>query len=151
MIELLKTPLTQTTLYLIVSIGVAIAIFTQMTILRNNKGQYPNTVLFSLLSAFDSLWVLISIVAFFWLDFLGLAIVVPAFYVLYTCLSFLYAAHTMNDGKGIPTRPEELIFSSKYLDFAQSFSIIFFLICTILLVSLYYPVPYLSDFYPTQK
>lgn len=130
--------------YLVISLVVAVGIWVQIQLLRKNQGKYPDSLLFSLLSTLDTLWVLVSLGVFFWLDFIGLNKIIPAFYLIYAFLGFFYAAHTMNDGRDIPTRPEDLVFAPKYLNFAQSFSIIFFLACGLLLASSFYPIPFVS-------
>lgn len=131
-------------LYFVISMAVALGLWVQIVLLRKNNGKYPNSSLFSVLSTFDSIWFIVSVVAFFGLDFVGFGKVAPVFYVAYTILGFFYASRTMEYEKMPPMRPEDLTFSPKYLDFVQSFALVFFVVCALLLVALFVPVPFLS-------
>lgn len=113
-------------IYLAISLVVIVGIWAQIFMLKRNQGKYLMHPTFALLSLLDSAWVFVSLLAFFWGNFTGITRVVPLFYVLYTILAFFYAAHTMNGGKEIPHRPEDFVFSTSYLNFAQSFCLVFF-------------------------
>lgn len=108
------------------SLLVIVGIWIQIALLKKNQGKYCVHPAFALLSLLDSVWVFVSLAMFFWGNLIGIARVVPFFYVLYTILAFFYAAHTMNGGQEIPQRPEDFEFSASYLSFAQSFCLVFF-------------------------
>lgn len=125
--------LSLSSLYLAIGWVVIVGIWAQIIMLKKNQGKYLMHPTFAFLSLLDSIWVIVSILAFFWGNLTGMTRVVPIFYIIYTILAFFYAAHTMNDGKEIPQRPEDFVFSASYLNFAQSFCLVFLVFTSYLL------------------
>lgn len=121
--------------YLIASACVAVGIWLQIVMLRKNLGKMPQSPLFHILSLFDSLWVLVSGVALYFLDFESFTISVPVVYTVYTILGFFYAGYTMGEQETLPSSPDEIVFDGRYLNFCQSFALVFFGLC---LLSLYF-------------
>lgn len=122
-------------LYLIASALVAVGIWVQIVILRKNAGKMPESSIFYILSLIDSAWVLVSGLALYFLDFDKFAISVPVVYGIYTVLGFFYAAHTMGEQETLPSSPDEIEFDGRYLNFCQSFALVFFGLC---MLSLYF-------------
>lgn len=124
--------------YIAASAVVAVGIFVQIVMLRYNKGKMPSSGVFHLLSLLDSLWVLVSAGALYFLDFDRLAISVPVVYGIYTLLGFWFAARTITGTRGdIPSSPDDIVFDVRYLNFCQSFALAFFGLCLWLLLSAY--------------
>lgn len=126
------------TLYIAISAIIAVGIWVQITLLRRNQGKMPQSSLFHLLSLADTIWVLVSAAALYFLDFNKLAIAVPAVYGIYTFLGFFYAARTITNDN-IPDNPEDIVFDNRYLNFCQSFALVFFGLCLVALLSIKNP------------
>lgn len=118
--------------YVALSALVAVAIWIQNTILKKNNGKLPDTPIFYVLSMLDTAWVVISAVAMYFLSFYSIVMSIPVAYAIYTVSAWVYAARTMNGGE-IPTTPDDIVFDKRYLDFCQSFSVAFFVLCAVVL------------------
>lgn len=124
--------------YIAASAVVAVGIFIQSIMLRRHQGKMPSSPTFRFLSLMDSVWVLVSAAALYFLDFDHLAISVPVVYGIYTLLGFFYAAKTIKgEHSDIPETPEDIVFDVRYLNFCQSFALVFFGLCLVLLLSAY--------------
>lgn len=136
------------TTYVAASAAVAVGIFAQMVWIRLCEGELPSSPVFSLLSWIDALWFLVSLWAFFFLDFDRVAICVPVVYGIYIVLAFVYGLKTMKSKKGdfFPEDGDDMVFDSRYLNFCQSFALVFFGFCVAALLSAYRLVyfPFLS-------
>lgn len=115
-------------IYVAASMMVAVAIWLQNIMLKRCAGKLPDSPFFYILSMLDSVWVVVSCVAVYFLEFNSIVMSIPVAYMLYTFSSWVYAARTMNDGE-IPTSPDDIVFADSYLSFCQSFAIVFFLLC----------------------
>lgn len=123
-------------LYVALSAVVAIGIVIQIVLLRQNKGKLPNSPLFHLLSFFDTVWVILSLVALYFLDFDKFAISVPVVYGIYSFIGFFYAARTITGTHGdMPTSPDDIVFDVRYLNFCQSFGLAFLGLCVLVLLN----------------
>lgn len=127
------------TLYLIMSTGIAIGIWLQILLLKQNSGKIPDTPLFYWLSLADSAWVLISAAALYFLEFDRLAISVPIVYGIYTFLGFFYTAKSVKNS-GTPAQIEDVVFDPAHIRFTQSFALTFFLLCLFVLLSPYHKI-----------
>lgn len=115
--------------YVMLSVVIALGIWMQISLLRRNGGKMPKATSFHVLSLSDSLWAPISVAAWFFLDFNDIAITVPISYMVYTVLGWVYAAKTIKAGDTLPERPEDIVFDKGYLSFCQSFALVFFGLC----------------------
>lgn len=133
-------------IYIAGSILVALAIWLQNMILKKHNGKLPDNSAFYVLSLLDSLWVIISCVAVYFLSFNNIIVSIPVVYMLYTLSSWVYAMRTTNDGD-LPTNPDELIFAHNYLSFCQSFALAFFVLCVVVVFFVYFDgYRYLANF-----
>lgn len=122
-------------LYVALSAMIAMGIFVQIVLLRQNNGRLPPSPLFHVLSFFDTVWVLTSAAALYFLDFDKLAIAVPVVYGLYTFVGFFYAARTITGTKSdMPANPDDIVFDVRYLNFCQSFAMVFFGFCLMVIL-----------------
>lgn len=115
--------------YVALSAVIAVGIWIQIALLRRNQGKMPKTTAFHMLSLSDSLWVPISVAAWFFLDFDQFAITISAAYIVYTVLGWVYAAKTIWASDVPPKSPEDIVFNDRYLTFCQSFALVFFGLC----------------------
>lgn len=129
----MRLPFEFESLYIALSAIIAFVIWIQISLLRRNGGRMPRATIFHILSLSDSLWVPISVAAWFFLDFDELAITVPVSYMVYTVLGWVYAAKTIKAGDTLPERPEDIVFDKGYLSFCQSFALVFFGLCLMVL------------------
>lgn len=122
--------------YVAGSMVVAVAIWIENIMLKRHDGKLPETPIFYVLSALDSLWVLVSCVAVYFLDFNSIVMSVPVVYILYTVGSWVYVIRTMNEGD-MPTSPDDIVFTHGYLSFCQSFALAFFVLCGLVIAFLH--------------
>lgn len=119
--------------YVALSAVIAFGIWIQIALLRRNQGRMPKTTVFHILSLSDSLWVPISVATWFFLDFDQFAITIPVAYIVYTVLGWIYAAKTIWVSDVPPKSPEDIVFNDKYLNFCQSFALVFFGLCLVVM------------------
>lgn len=73
------------------------------------------------------------------IDLTPLAVAVPAAYGIYTVFGWVYGTRLLRR-KGIPDSPADLVIPSKYIAYSQSFSLIFFALCLLVLASPWLPI-----------
>lgn len=111
-------------------------IIVQISLLRHHQGKIPNSATFHLLSFFDTVWVILSMAALYFLEFDPLMMSVPVVYGIYSFIGFFYAARTIRgETSDIPTGPDDIIFDVKYLNFCQSFGLAFLGLCVLVLLN----------------
>ena len=115
-------------LYIALSAIVAILIWLEAAMLRANQGKIPSSTLFYAIGAINSVWVLVTGAAWYFLEFDSLFMSVPAVYLLYVVAGWVYGARLVRDADEI-TDPADLVFSGQYLAFFQSFALVFFGLC----------------------
>lgn len=133
-------------LYVFLSAWVAIAIWLQMRLLRKNNGKMPESSLFHALSFFDSIWILISAAALYFLEFKGLSVTVPVIYGVFTFLGFFDTARAIKNHGGMPEHPEDIVFDKRYLSFRNGFALVFFGLCVTVFLGYHLELPTLSAF-----
>ncbi|MDO5651724.1 MAG: hypothetical protein Q4G13_06285 [Moraxella sp.] len=124
--------LTLEMVYVALSAVVAILVWVEAMLLRKNAGKLPDSMVFYAVSMTSSVWVVISAIALYFLDFVGVAISVPVAYGLYTLLGWVYSARLLGKD-GLPDSPDDIVMPDKYLAFSQSFALVFFGLCTMVL------------------
>lgn len=123
-------------LYLALSAVVAVGIIIQIVLLRRHQGKLPKSPTFHLLSFLDTVWVILSSLALYFLEFDSLAISVPVVYMIYSFIGFFYAARTITGTHGdMPTSPDDIVFDVRYLNFCQSFGLAFLGLCVLVLLN----------------
>ena len=108
--------------------------------LKKTDGKLPNSKFFQISSIIDTSWFFISVVMLYTIDLTPIAVAVPAAYGLYTTFGWIYGARLLKR-KGIPDAPKDLIIPAKYIAYSQSFSLIFFALCLLVLSSPWLPMP----------
>lgn len=119
--------------YLVFSAIVAVLIWIEGGMLKRNNGKLPKSAFFQICSLIDTAWFFVSTVTLYMLDFTPLVIVVPAAYGIYTVFGWIYGTRLLKR-HGIPDSPDGLIVPSKYIAYSQSFALIFFLLCILVIV-----------------
>ena len=132
--------LTPQFVYVSLSAVVAILIWIEGEMLKRNGGKLPNSPLFKISSLLDTVWFFVSTLALYLIDLTPLAIAVPAAYSIYTVFGWIYGTRLLKR-KGIPDSPKDLIVPPKYIAYSQSFSLIFFALCLLVLASPWLPLP----------
>lgn len=127
--------LTPQMVYVIGSAVVAVLIWIEAAMLKKNAGKLPKSALFQLSSVLDTAWFFVSIAALYLIDFMPIALSIPAAYGVYTMFGWIYGSRLLRK-KGIPDSPKDLIVPSKYIDYSQSFAVVFFLLCVFIAVNL---------------
>ncbi len=108
--------------------------------LKRSDGKLPKSLFFQFSSLLDTSWFFISVLIMYMIDLTPLATTVPAAYGLYTIFGWIYGTRLLKL-RGIPDSPEDLIIPSKYIAYSQSFSLIFFGLCLLVLASPWLSLP----------
>lgn len=132
--------LTPQFIYIALSAIVAILIWIEGSMLKKSGGKLPQSTLFKVGSTIDTAWFFVSITMLYLIEFTPLAVTVPAAYGIYTVFGWVYGTKLLKR-KGIPKSPADLIVPPKYIAYSQSFSLIFFALCLLVLASPWLPLP----------
>ncbi|MGP9519157.1 hypothetical protein [Psychrobacter sp. AOP7-C1-14] len=130
--------LTPQFVYITLSAVVAVLIWIEGEMLKQTDGKLPQSKFFKVSSLLDTLWFFISVVALYVIDLTPLAIAVPAAYGIYTTFGWIYGTKLLKR-KGIPDSPKDLVIPPKYIAYSQSFSLVFFALCLLVLSSAWLP------------
>ncbi len=109
--------------------------------LKRNAGKLPKSTLFQFSSLLDTAWFFVSVVMLYAIDFAPLAITVPAAYGIYTTFGWVYGTRLLKL-RGIPDSADDLVVPPKYIAYSQSFALIFFALCLLVLASPWLPIPH---------
>jgi len=131
--------LTPQFVYITLSAVVAVLIWIEGEMLKKTDGKLPKSKFFQISSLLDTLWFFISVVMLYVIDLTPLAITVPAAYGIYTTFGWIYGTRLLKR-KGIPDSPKDLVIPAKYIAYSQSFSLIFFALCLLVLSSPWLPI-----------
>ena len=131
--------LTPQFVYISLSAVVAVLIWIEGEMLKKTDGKLPKSKFFQISSLLDTLWFFISVVILYVFDLTPLAITVPAAYGIYTTFGWIYGTRLLKR-KGIPDSPKDLVIPAKYIAYSQSFSLIFFALCLLVLSSPWLPI-----------
>lgn len=126
--------------YIVFSAVVAVLIWIEGEMLKRNAGKLPKSLLFQISSLLDTSWFFVSVVMLYVIDLTPLATAVPAAYGLYTIFGWVYGTRLIKR-RGIPDSAEDLVVPPKYIAYSQSFSLIFFALCLLVLSSPWLPIP----------
>ncbi len=132
--------LTPQFVYIAFSAVVAVLIWVEGEMLKRTAGKLPKSLLFQFSSLLDTSWFFISVVMMYVIDLTPLAATVPAAYGLYTIFGWVYGTRLLKR-RGIPDSPKDLVIPPKYIAYSQSFSLIFFALCLLVLASPWLPLP----------
>lgn len=131
--------LTPQTAYIVLSAVVAVLIWIEGEMLKRNAGKLPKSSFFQFSSLIDTAWFFVSTVMLYMLDFTPLAITVPAAYGIYTVFGWIYGIRLLKR-RGIPDSAEDLVVPTKYIAYSQSFALIFFGLCLLVLAAPWLPI-----------
>lgn len=131
--------LTPQFVYITLSAVVAVLIWIEGEMLKGTDGKLPQSKFFQISSLLDTSWFFISVVMLYVIDLTPLAVAVPAAYGIYTVFGWVYGTKLLKR-KGIPDSPKDLVIPAKYIAYSQSFSLIFFALCLLVLTSPWLPI-----------
>jgi hypothetical protein len=120
--------------FVVGSLIVAILVWVEAQLLQNNHGKLPQTRFFGSISALTSLWLLVSGIGLWFLDFDRLAIAVPVVYGIYCVVGWFYGARLIN-GDNISDDPSDWVIPVPYLTFCKSFAVAYTVLCMFVLLS----------------
>ena len=126
--------------YITFSALVAVLIWIEGEMLKRNDGKLPRSQFFKIASLLDTSWFFLSVVMVYLIDLAPLAAAVPAAYGIYTVFGWVYGTRLLKL-RGIPDSVDDLVIPSKYIAYSQSFSLIFFALCLLVLASPWLPLP----------
>ena len=125
--------------YITLSAVVAVLIWIEGEMLKKTDGKLPQSKFFQISSLLDTLWFFISVAMLYVIDLTPIAITVPAAYGIYTTFGWIYGTRLLKS-KGIPNSTKDLVIPAKYIAYSQSFSLIFFALCLLVLSSPWLPI-----------
>ncbi|MGP5062975.1 hypothetical protein ACTXIZ_02170 [Psychrobacter celer] len=131
--------LTPQFVYITLSAVVAVLIWIEGEMLKKTDGKLPKSKFFQISSLLDTSWFFVSVVMLYAIDLTPLAITVPAAYGIYTIFGWVYGTRLLKR-KGIPDSPQDLVVPAKYIAYSQSFSLIFFALCLLVLSAPWLPI-----------
>lgn len=131
--------LTPQFIYVLLSAVIAVLIWIEGEMLKTTDGKLPQSKFFKISSLLDTSWFFISVVMLYVIDLTPLAVAVPAAYGLYTTFGWVYGTRLLKR-KGIPDSPKDLVIPAKYIAYSQSFSLVFFALCLLVLSSQWLPI-----------
>ena len=131
--------LTAQNIYVAFSAVVAILIWYEAEMLKKTKGKLPKSTFFHFSSILDTAWFFVSLWALFSLNIQSLALAVPVAYGIYTIFGWIYGTRLLRR-KGLPESPDDLVIPMRYVAYSQSFSLIFFSLCLLVLASPWLPI-----------
>lgn len=131
--------LTPQFIYVALSAVVAVLIWIEGEMLKTTDGKLPQSKFFQFSSLLDTAWFFISVMMLYIIDLTPLAVTVPAAYGIYTVFGWVYGTRLLRR-KGIPDSAKDLIIPVKYIAYSQSFSLIFFSLCLLVLAAPWLPI-----------
>ncbi len=126
--------------YIGCSAVVAILILIEGEMLKRNNGKLPKSLFFRVSSLLDTAWFFISVAMLYVIELTPLAVAVPAAYGIYTVFGWIYGTRLLKR-TGIPDSTEDLVVPSKYIAYSQSFALVFFALCLLVLSSPWLALP----------
>lgn len=117
-------------LYVFASLCIGLGIGIQSLWIAKSGNKLPNHRLFFILSTADSLWVLVSAAALYFIDFSFFANAVPVVFLIYTAAGWVHAVKNFGDDVA---SLEDVVFSVQYLQFCKAFCVLFCLLCACVL------------------
>lgn len=131
--------LTPQFIYVALSAVVAVLIWIEGEMLKTTDGKLPKSQFFKFSSLLDTAWFFISVLMLYIIELTPLAVTVPAAYGIYTVFGWVYGTRLLRR-KGIPDSVDDLVIPVKYIAYSQSFSIIFFSLCLLVLAAPWLPI-----------
>ena len=131
--------LTPQFVYITLSAVVAVLIWIEGEMLKKTDGKLPQSKFFQISSLLDTLWFFISVAMLYVIDLILLAITVSVAFGIYTTFGWIYGSRLLKS-KGIPNSTKDLVIPAKYIAYSQSFSLIFFALCLLVLSSPWLPI-----------
>ena len=135
--------LTPQNIYVALSAVIAVLIWCEAEMLKKTDGKLPKSTFFHVSSVLDTGWFFVSIWVWFSLNLQSLAMAVPAAYGIYTVFGWIYGTRLLRR-KGIPDTPDDLVIPTRYIAYSQSFALIFFALCLLVLSAPWLPIEKLS-------
>lgn len=133
--------LTPQVAYVFFSAVVAVLIWIEGEMLKRNAGKLPKSALFKFSSLLDTAWFFVSTLVLYIIDLAPLAIAVPVAYSIYTVFGWVYGTRLLKRN-GLPDAPEDLVVPAQYIAYSQSFALIFFALCLLVLAAPWLPLPH---------
>lgn len=128
------------TIYVMLSAVIAILIWIEGQMLKQTDGKLPKSKIFHVSSLLDTAWFFVSLAVIYVLELESIAVAVPVAYGIYTLFGWVYGSRLMKKN-GMPDSPEDLIIPRPYIAYSQSFALIFFALCLLVLALPWLPKP----------
>lgn len=137
----LVTSVSGEALYLVGTAVVGIMIFYAAKQLKANQGKIPKNTAFNVSSIMETVWLVVSSVAWYFGEFNSLAKVVAFAYVLYSVFGWLYGFYLLKDQDIKPSDVDDIdnvAMPTKYMDYSQAFAMVIIMVSLVCFGYLYY-------------
>lgn len=136
--------LTTQIIYVALSAIIAILIWCEAEMLKKTEGKLPESKFFHISSVLDTGWFFVSLWVLFTAKVQALALAVPVAYAIYTVFGWIYGTRLLRR-KGIPDSADKLVVPMRYVAYSQSFALIFFALCLLVLAAPWLPLEQLNN------
>ena len=130
-------------IYVALSAIIAVLIWCEAQMLKKTEGKLPESKFFHLSSVLDTGWFFVSLWILFTSKVQALALAVPVAYAIYTVFGWIYGTRLLRR-KGLPESADKLVIPMRYVTYSQSFSLIFFSLCLLVLAAPWLPIEKLN-------
>ena len=135
--------LTTQNIYVALSAIIAVLIWYEAEMLKKTEGKLPESKFFHLSSGIDTGWFFVSLWILFTSKVQALALAVPVAYAIYTVFGWIYGTRLLRR-KGLPDSADKLVIPMRYVAYSESFSLIFFALCLLVLAAPWLPIERLN-------
>ena len=130
-------------IYVALSAIIAVLIWCEAQMLKKTEGKLPESKFFHLSSGIDTGWFFVSLWILFTSKVQALALAVPVAYAIYTVFGWIYGTRLLRR-KGLPDSAGKLVIPMRYVAYSESFSLIFFALCLLVLAAPWLPIERLN-------
>lgn len=114
------------TTYLLFSLIVFILVIYESIILYQKQGKIDEDSWVQSITLLDLVWLLVSAVALYYVDFHPLAKIIPVLFIIYNVFGWGYSTYLLKDQLDVDKIDDikNIIIPKKYIDYSMSFGII---------------------------
>lgn len=115
--------------YFGICVGMALLIMYEALLLKKLAGKFQGNNVLASISAFEFIWLMVSGVALYQLEFVGLSVIVPVVYILHNFVGWGYGMYLFKK-EGLVEQLEQgneddIAIPLKFTDFTLSFGLVF--------------------------
>lgn len=108
--------------YLLFSLLIAMLIIYESIMLFRHNEQLPTNSIAQLVTLLDLIWLILSGIALYAINFHPVAKIVPILFIIYNLFGWFYGAYVLKDQINEQTI-EEIVIPKRFIDYSMSFGI----------------------------